>query len=106
MSFASTSRSRTDTSATESKTTRKLDNEEISNSKTQSKSSELKRMTINLPADTARMLELLSDLQGISQIEAIRRAISTEAYIQREVKNGSKILVQPPDNQIRELVFR
>jgi len=70
------------------------------------KNSELKRMTISLPQDTARMLELLTELQGVTQVEALRRAISTEAFIQREIKNGSRILVQAPDNQVKELVFR
>jgi Ribbon-helix-helix protein, copG family len=70
------------------------------------KNSELKRMTIALPADTARMLELLSELQGVSQTEALRRAISTEAFIQREIKDGSKVLIESPDNRLKELVFR
>jgi hypothetical protein len=70
------------------------------------KNPELKRMTIALPQESARMLELLSELQGITQVEALRRAISTEAFMQREIKNGSRILVQSPDNQMKELVFR
>ena len=68
--------------------------------------SDSKRMSVSLPQETAKMLELLSELQGISQVEALRRAISTEAYIQREIKNGSRILVESTDKQIRELVFR
>jgi hypothetical protein len=70
------------------------------------KNPELKRMTISLPQESARMLELLSELQGVTQVEALRRAISTEAFIQREVKNGSRILVEATDKQIKELVFR
>lgn len=78
------------------------------NSKTRekSKANELKRMTIALPQETAKMLELLSELQGVTQSEALRRAISTEAFIQREIKSGSRILVQAPDGQVKELVFR
>ena len=68
--------------------------------------SDSKRMSVSLPQETAKMLELLSELQVISQVEALRRAISTEAYIQREIKNGSRILVESTDKQIRELVFR
>lgn len=71
-----------------------------------SKSRVEKRMTIALPSDSARMLELLCELQGITQVEALRRAISTEAFIQREIQNGSRILAQSPDRQIKELVFR
>lgn len=65
-----------------------------------------KRMTISLPSETARMLELLCELQGVTQTEALRRAISTEAFIQREIKDGSKIFVESPDRRIKELVFR
>lgn len=75
-------------------------------SKEKSKVSELKRMTVALPLDTARMLELLSELQGVSQTEALKRAISTEAFIQREIKDGSRVLIQSPNNQLKELVFR
>lgn len=74
--------------------------------KERAKTSDLKRMTIALTQETAKMLELLSEHQGVTQIEALRRAISTEAFIQREIKNGSRILVQSPDNQTKELVFR
>jgi hypothetical protein len=75
-------------------------------SKEKVKTAELKRMTIALPPDAARMLELLSELQGVSQSEALRRAISTEAFIQREIKDGGRVLIQSPDNHVKELVFR
>lgn len=65
-----------------------------------------KRMTVVLPPETARMLEILSDIQSVTLNEAIRRAISTEAYIQKEVQQKSKILVEAEDGQTRELVFR
>lgn len=65
-----------------------------------------KRMTVVLPSDTARMLDILSSLQSITLNEAIRRAISTESYIQSEISNNSKILVEGKDGQVRELIFR
>lgn len=65
-----------------------------------------KRMTVVLPAETARMLEILSELQSISMNEAIRRAISTEAFIQHEVRNNSKVLLETKDGKIKELIFR
>jgi metal-responsive CopG/Arc/MetJ family transcriptional regulator len=67
---------------------------------------DMKRMTISLPSETAKMLEMLSELQQVSQSEALRRAISTEAFIQREVKNGSKVFIETPDKKLKELVFR
>ncbi|MBD1844548.1 ribbon-helix-helix protein, CopG family [Cyanobacteria bacterium FACHB-63] len=66
----------------------------------------LKRMSISLPADIAEMLEVLTSHQGISQNEAIRKAIATEAYVYKERMQGSKVLLQKSDGEIREVVFR
>lgn len=95
-----------------SESQKSLDSAEKNDTSTNSKENErlknsgLKRMTIALPQETAKMLELLSDLQGITQVEALRRAISTEAYIQHEVKRGARILIETSDNKIKELIFR
>jgi hypothetical protein len=65
-----------------------------------------KRMTISLADDASQMLEYLADSQNVTQNEALRRAIATEVYIKRELADGSKILTQRPDGEIREVVFR
>lgn len=65
-----------------------------------------KRMSVTLSGDAAKWLESLAESQGITQTEALRKAIATEAYIQREISEGSKILVQKADKEIREVVFR
>ena len=59
-----------------------------------------------LSVETLRMLELLADLHECTQAEALRRAIATEAFIQREIKNGSKVFVRKPDGELKELFFR
>lgn len=65
-----------------------------------------KRMSVSLPGDIAGLLKFLADTQGISQNEALRKAIATEAYVQQEVREGSTILVQKSNKEIREVVFR
>ena len=65
----------------------------------------MRKMTIALSDDTAKMLDLLAELQSVTQVEALRRAISTEAFLQREIKNGAKVLVTT-GNDVKELVFR
>ena len=66
-----------------------------------------KRMTVNLPAETARMLEILSKLQSISLNEAIRRAISTESFIQNEIRNNkSRLYLETSEGETKELIFR
>jgi hypothetical protein len=66
----------------------------------------IKRMSITLSGDSAHVLEFLSKSQGITQNEALRKAIATEAYIRQEVMQGATVLLQKPDGEIREVVFR
>lgn len=65
-----------------------------------------KRMSVSLAGDAARMLEDLAAAQGITQSEALRKAIATESYIREELSKGSKVLIQKPSLEIREVVFR
>jgi predicted transcriptional regulator len=65
-----------------------------------------KRMSVTLSGDAARLLEQLAESQGITQTEALRKAIATESYLQQEVNSGSRILLQKADKEIREVIFR
>ncbi|NEP90919.1 MAG: hypothetical protein F6K18_31190 [Okeania sp. SIO2C2] len=65
-----------------------------------------KRMSVTLPTDVAEMLEFLATNQGITQNEAIRKAIATEAYFQKEIKQGSTVLIMNSDKSVKEVVFR
>lgn len=64
------------------------------------------RMTISLSEDVAKLLEWLAETQSVTKNEALRKAIATEAYFQKEMAEGSKILLQKRDKEIREVVFR
>jgi hypothetical protein len=68
--------------------------------------SNTKRMSISLSGDAAELLEFLANSQGISQNEAIRRAIATDVYFTKERQAGSRVLLQKPDKEIREVLFR
>lgn len=74
--------------------------------KSHSNSAQAKRMSVSFSSDFVKLLEDLSHSQGISQNEVLRRAVATEAYIQREVGRGSTILIQKSNGDIREVVFR
>jgi len=65
-----------------------------------------KRMSVSLSGDAARMLASLAEAQGITQNEALRKAIATEAYLRGEMEQGAKVLLQKSDKEIREVVFR
>lgn len=65
-----------------------------------------RRLSISLSDDAANLLEFLAKTQGITQNEALRKAIATEAYLLEERMQGTKLLLQKPDKEIRELLFR
>ena len=64
-----------------------------------------KRMTIFFPENLVKHLEWLAEVQGISQAEAIRKAIATESFMQREINQGSKVLIET-EGGVKEVVFR
>lgn len=65
-----------------------------------------KRMSVSLPPDTSALLEQLAQSQGTTMVEAIRRAINTEAYLQSEIRNGCRVQLVAADGSIKEVVFR
>ena len=65
-----------------------------------------KRISVSLSDDAANLLEFLAQSQGITQNEALRKAIATEAYLLKERLEGTKVLFQKPDQEIREVLFR
>lgn len=62
------------------------------------------RLNADLAPDVAQALEDLASTQGISLSEAVRRAISTESFLQRKRSAGSKVLLEE-DGKLKELVF-
>ena len=68
--------------------------------------SQTKRISVSLPLETIEKLDKIASRHGITMTDAIRRAIATEAYIDREIQENSKILIQKSDNSLMEVVFR
>ena len=64
-----------------------------------------KRMSIGLSGDAVELLEKLAKSQGISQNEALRKAIATEAYLREKIEQGNKVLLRNSDDDICEVVF-
>lgn len=62
------------------------------------------RLNADLAPDVAKALEALARKQNVSLSEAVRRAISTESFLQQKRDSGSKILVED-HGKIQELVF-
>lgn len=68
--------------------------------------SKTKRMSVTLSQDEAEMLEWLATEQGVTQKEALRKAIASEAYLYKERRVGSKILFRTKEGVVREVIFR
>lgn len=65
-----------------------------------------KRMSVSLPREAAEKLEWLAKEKGTTLSEALKHAIATEGYIQKELQDGSIVLIQRADKTLREVVFR
>ena len=55
-----------------------------------------------------------SDLKNLDQIveathlernDAVRKAIATEAFVQRSLSAGAKLLIEMPDGKVRQIEF-
>lgn len=65
-----------------------------------------KRLSVSLTGRASEDLEYLTTEQDITSKEAICRAIRTEAYFFNETLAGSRILLQKPGEDTREIVLR
>ena len=83
-----------------------IQKQDSKNKSTRKDDSETKRLSVTFSGLTKQNLDYLTEEQGISQVDAIRRALSTEAFLYEEIKNGSKILIKDRDNELREIIFR
>jgi len=63
------------------------------------------KATFNLTPQDVERLKYLAREQGITHTEALRRAIATEHFIYTTVREGSKVLVESPKGDVRELIL-
>lgn len=67
---------------------------------------EKKRMSISLDKVTAKRLQELADLQGLTLNEALSKAITTEHFIKGKIAEGKIILTEDPRTQeFTQVVF-
>jgi predicted transcriptional regulator len=67
---------------------------------------EKRKVTVNLSPEAVDALNEIADSRGVTLSEALRQAIASEKFLVDEVRKGSKILVERPDQGIREIVIR
>lgn len=63
------------------------------------------RVTVNLTKRASRSLEEIVELTGDGKTDAINRALSVYAYVEKVLKGGGRLLVQEPGSELRELVI-
>jgi hypothetical protein len=63
------------------------------------------RLNADLAPDVAEALKTLAKKNGISLSEAVRRAISTEFFLQKGRDSGAKILIEDKKGKLKEIVF-
>ena len=78
----------------------------IKEKSTDQDTSQAKRVSVSLPLNTIEQLDQIARRHGITMTDAIRRAVATEAYLDNEIQENSKILIQKSDNSLIEVIFR
>ncbi len=66
-----------------------------------------KRLNVNLGDEVYTTLEKMAADDGLTVTEALRRSISTEAFIREARSRGERILILDPETkEMREVVFQ
>jgi hypothetical protein len=64
------------------------------------------RLSVNLSPEAADALRTITARRGITLTEAVRRAISTQYYIEQALDEGARIILAGPGDTTRELLFQ
>jgi predicted transcriptional regulator len=68
---------------------------------------EVVRLSVNLAPDVAEALKRLANKSGVTLTEMVRRAISTENFLEEQRAAGKKVLIADEEEKnVREVVFR
>jgi predicted transcriptional regulator len=63
------------------------------------------KITVNLPDEVVKAIEEMARSRGISKTEALRQAVSLSSFLDRERKEGARLLIERPEGGgVRELV--
>ncbi len=64
------------------------------------------KLTVNLPEETVDAVQQIAKENKITVTEALRQLLDNQRYLHNAVRNGSKVLLEAPnDNRQREVVF-
>lgn len=63
------------------------------------------RTTLSLRKSDVKNLDEVADAAELNRNDAIRKALASEAFIQRVLSSGGKILIEEPDGKIKEVAW-
>jgi hypothetical protein len=66
---------------------------------------ESRKVTVNLPEETLAAVKQIADDNGLSMTEALRQLIDNQYYLHTQAKEGTKVLLETPGRQQREVLF-
>lgn len=64
------------------------------------------KVTVSLTGEAIGAIKAIASRRGVSMSDALRQAIGTEKFLVEERDRGSKILIERPDQSLREVVIR
>lgn len=64
------------------------------------------KVTVNLPEDAVEAIREIAARRGTTVTEALRRAIESEKFLDQEIRNDSKILLEKADGSIRQVIIK
>ncbi len=63
------------------------------------------KMSVNLPDETVENLRDIAAKNGITLTAALRQAVANEKFLEDELKDDSKLLIEGKDKSVRQVVF-
>jgi hypothetical protein len=63
-----------------------------------------RKVTLNLPEEDVRFLQEIAEKEHLTFTDTVRRAIKSEKFFVQQETSGRKVLVEEPDQRVREVV--
>ena len=63
------------------------------------------KLTVNLPEDTVAAVQKIARENNLTMTEALRQLLDSQTYLHNEIRKGSKVVLETPDDRLRELLF-
>ncbi len=62
------------------------------------------RLTVNLPSESVDRLRVYAEVHEITMTEALRKALGTQDFLNKEICKGGKVLVEDKRGKFHQLI--